>query len=156
MSLLLPTRGRVSFRQYLKGKPNPWGIKAFALADSKTRYLNQVHIYYGKETQLLDTHTVKAVMTLVEPFHNQGYDLYLDQFYGNPLLSSELSKVGIMVSGTVQANRRGLPKDATKEPRGTVGAARSGKMVALSWLDKPKVLMLSTKHSTAVVQVHTR
>ena len=152
----------MSFRQYLKGKPNPWGIKAFVLADSKTGYFNRVRIYYGKETQLLDSslpHTVKVVMTLVEPFHHQGYDLYLDRFYGSLLLSTELSKVGITVTGTVQANRRGLLKEVTakrKEPRGTVRAARSGKMVALSWLDKRKVLMLSIKHSTAVVQVRTR
>ena len=151
----------MSFRQYLKGKPNPWGIKAFVLADSKTGYLNRVRIYYGKETQLLDSslpHTVKVVMTLVEPFHHQGYDLYLDRFYSSPL-STELSKVGITVTGTVQANRRGLPKEVTakrKELRGTVQAARSGKMVALSWLDKRKVLMLSTKHSTVVVQVRMR
>ena len=66
--------------------------------------------------------------------------------------------MGITVTGTVQANRKGVPKDVTakkKEPRGTVGAARSGNMVALSWLDKRKVLMLSTKHSTTVVQVRT-
>ena len=94
------------------------------LADSKTRYLNRVRIYYGKETQLLDgtlPHTVKVVMTLIEPFHHQGYDLYLD--YGSPFLSTELSKVGITVTGTVQANRRGLPKKVTakqKEPHGTV------------------------------------
>ena len=152
-------KGRVSFRQYLKGKPNPWGIKAYVLADSQTRYLNRVRIYYGKETQLLDStlpHTVKVVMTLVEPFQHQGYDLYLDRFYGSP---TELSKVGITVTGTVQANRRGLPREVTdkrKEPCGTVRAARSGDMVALYWLDKRKVLMLSTKHSTAMVQVRTR
>ena len=131
------------------------------LADSKTGYLNRVRIYYGKETQLLDStlpHTVKVVMTLVEPFHHQGYDLYLDRFYGSPLLSTELSKVGITITGTVQANRRGLPKEvmAKQEPRGTVRAARSGNMVALSWFGKRKVLMLFTKHSTAMVQVRTR
>ena len=35
-------KGRVSFCQYLKGKSHPWGIKAFVLSDSKTRYLQWV------------------------------------------------------------------------------------------------------------------
>ena len=155
-------KGRVSFRQYLKGKPNPWGIKAFVLADSKTGYMHRVCIYYGKETQLIDSdlpHTVKVVMTLVEPFHNKGYDLYLDRFYGSPLLATELSKVGITVTGTIQSNRKGLPTEITrkrKDPVGTVCAYRSGKMLALSWVDKRKVLMLSTKHSNAVGPVRSR
>ena len=154
-------KGRVSFHQYLKGKPNPWGIKAFILADSKTGYLSCLQIYYSKETQLLDSdlpHTAKVVMTLA-PFHHQGYDLYIDCFYSSPLLATELSKVGITVTGTVQANRRGMSKDITarrKDPRGTVCAARSGDMLALSWVDKRKVLMLSTKYSVAVVQVRSR
>ena len=123
-------KGRVSFRQYLKGKPNPWGIKAFVLADSRTGYMTRVRIYYGKETQLIDCplpHTVKVVMTLVEPYHDKGYDLYLDRFYGSPLLATELGKVGITVTSTVQSNRKGLPKDIIqkqKDPVGTVRAAR--------------------------------
>jgi hypothetical protein len=94
----------VSFRQYLKGKPNPWGMKAFVLADSKTG----VCIYYGKETQLIDSplpHTVKVVLTLVEPFHDHGYNLYRDRVYSSPLLAMELSKVGITVTGTGQQER---------------------------------------------------
>ena len=152
----------MSFRQYLKGKPNPWGIKAFVLADSNTGYLNQVRIYYRKETQLLESSlppTVRVVMTLIEPFHHQGYDLYLDRFCSSPLLSTELSKVGITVTSTVQSNRRGLPMEVSakrKEPRGIARAARCGEMVGLSWLDKRKVLMLSTKHSNGEVQVCTR
>ena len=156
-------KGRVSFRQYLKGKPHPWGIKAFVLSDSKTGYLQRVCVYYGKETQLIDSdhpHTVRVVQTLVEPFHNKGYDLYVDRFYSSPLLATELSKVGVTVTGTVQSNRRGLPKDITtkrkKEPRGMVRAARSGDMIVLSWQDKRKVLMLSTKHDASTVQIRTR
>ena len=29
-------KGRVSFQQYLKGKPNPWGVKAYVLSNSTT------------------------------------------------------------------------------------------------------------------------
>ena len=104
-------------------------------------------------------HTVRVVLTLVEPFQNQGYDLYIDRFYSSPLLATELSKVGITVTGTVMSNRKGLPQDITrktKEPVGTVRAARSGQMLVLSWMDKRKVLMLSTKHSTAVRRVRSR
>lgn len=68
--------------------------------------------------------TVRIVQSLVELFHNKGYDLYVDRFYTSPLLSSELTMVGITVTGTVQCNREGLPKDVTvkrkREARGTI------------------------------------
>ena len=58
----------------------------------------------------------------------------------SPLLASELMKVGITVTGTVQSNRRGMPKEVTdkrkKEPRGNIRAAQSGNILALSWLDE--------------------
>ena len=40
-------KGRVSFRQYLKGKPHPWVMKAYVLSESKSRYLQGVCVYYG-------------------------------------------------------------------------------------------------------------
>ena len=73
-------------------------MKVFVLSDGKTGYLHRVCLYDGKETQLLDldlSHTAKVVMTLMEHFRNQGYDLYVDRFYNSPLLAVELSKVGI-------------------------------------------------------------
>ena len=60
-------------------------------------------MYYGKETQLVDNdhpHIVRVVETLVEPFHNKGYDLYVDRFYNSSLLATEMKKVGITVTGT--------------------------------------------------------
>ena len=94
---------------------------------------------YGRETQLIKNdnfHAVRVVQTLVEPSNNKGYDLYVDRFYTSPLLASELTKVGITVTGTVQSNRRGMPKDVAakrkREPLGNIYTARSGNILALS------------------------
>ena len=83
----------------------------------------------------------------------------MDRFYSSPLLATELSKVGITITGTAQCNRKGLPKDVTtknKEQIGTVKAARSGNILDLSWMDKRKVLMITTKHNYAMTDVRTR
>lgn len=133
------------------------------LSDSRTDYLQQVCVYYGKETQLVDSdhpHTVRVVKTHVELFHNRGYDLYVDRFYSSPLLATELTKVGITVTGTVQSNRKGLPKDITadrkNDPCGTTRAARSDDILVLSWQDKRQVLMFSTKYDASIVQMRRR
>ena len=63
-------KGRVSFRQYVRGKPHPYGIKAFVLADSKTGYLHNVRIYFGAETDIVENpsllQTTRIVITLAE------------------------------------------------------------------------------------------
>ena len=95
-------RGRVGFLQYLKGKPNPWGIKAFVLADSVFGYLHKVRIYFGKDMQLIEPtlpHTIWVILTLTEGLHNKGYDLYVDHFYSSPLLAKCLTDIGISVTG---------------------------------------------------------
>lgn len=37
--------GHASFRQYIRGKPHPYGIKAFVLADSQTGYVYRLRLY---------------------------------------------------------------------------------------------------------------
>ena len=101
---IISFRGRVSFRQYLKGKPNPWGIKAFVLAGSKTGYLHNVLVYYGRETQLIQNdlpHTVRVVLTLMEGLEHKGHDLFVDRYYSSPLLALELDKLGITITGKI-------------------------------------------------------
>lgn len=95
-------KGRVSFRQYLKGKPHPWGIKAYVLADSKSAYVHNFAIYYGRDTSLVRPdlpHTTRVVLTLSDGLEHKGYDLYIDRFYSSPLLATELSNLGITVTG---------------------------------------------------------
>ena len=98
-------KGRVSFHQYLKGKPNPWGLKAYVLSDSKTGYMHNLHLYYRKDTNLIDnheaSHTVKVVTTLTDHLRDKGYDPYTDQLYTSPLLADALEQMGITLTGTV-------------------------------------------------------
>ena len=45
---MIAFKGRLSFIQYMPKKPTKWGMKAFVLADSKTGYLYNWHLYTGK------------------------------------------------------------------------------------------------------------
>ena len=110
---MIAFRGRVAFRQYVKGKPQPWGIKAYVLSESRSGYIYNLVIYYGKETLLSvipgKNHTTNVVMTLMEPLSNMGYDLYVDHFYTSPELATELLRIGSTITGTVLSNRRNMP-----------------------------------------------
>jgi len=156
-------RGRVSFRQYVKGKPHPWGIKAYVLAESASGYLYSLAVYYGRETQLLPrpdlNHTTRAVLTVVQPLFNQGYDLYTDRFYTSPILAEELEKVGTTLTGTVMSNRKDMPyavRQKRRRVRGEVHTYHKGNMACIEWTDKRTLLTLTTKHSNEMVDVPSR
>ena len=62
-------------------KPHPWGIKTYVLADSKSGYMHNVLIYYGKEIELVREdlqHNTGVLLTLSDDLHRKGYDLYID------------------------------------------------------------------------------
>ncbi len=117
---MIAFRGRVGFRQYIRGKPQPWGIKAYVLSESRTGYMHNLVIYYGKETQLLTqpglNHTTNVVCTLMDPLKNLGYDLYTDRFYTSPMLTTELLDMSTTFTGTVMCNRKNMPA-ATKNKK---------------------------------------
>ena len=93
---MIAFRGRVAFRQYIRGKPQPWGIKAYVLSESRSGYMYNLVIYYGKERQLITApglnHTTRVILTAMTPLANMGYDLYTDRFYTSPMVADELLK----------------------------------------------------------------
>lgn len=160
---MIAFRGRVSFRQYVKGKPQPWGIKAYVLSESTSGYMYNLLVYYGKETQLITTrnlnHTTKVVLTLVSPLANKGYDLYTDRFYTSPEIASELLQIDTTLTGTVMTNKRNMPaavKCAKKHKKGDVATYRKGSMVVMQWTDKRTLTTLSTKYGNTMVSVASR
>ena len=78
---IIAFKGRIGCLQYIKGKPHPWGIKAYVLADSASGYVYKVYIYYGREIELLRpglSHTVRVVLTFIQGLENKGFDFYID------------------------------------------------------------------------------
>ena len=159
---MIAFRGRVGFRQYIRGKPHPWGIKAYVLSESKSGYMYNLVIYYGKETQLLTkpglNHTTNVVLTLMNPLVDLGYDVYTDRFYTSPLLASELLHIGTTLTGTVMTNRKNMPQavKSKKQKRGDVDTYSKGSMVVIQWTDKRTLTALTTKHTNTMVSIPSK
>ena len=85
----------------------------YVLSESRSGYMYNLVIYYGKETLLSvipgKNHKTNIVMTLMEPLSNMGYDLYVDRFCTSPELATELLRIGSTITGTVMSNRRNMP-----------------------------------------------
>ena len=150
---MIAFRGCIFFRQYIRGKSTPWGIKAYVLSDSNTGYLYSVVIYYGRETKLIDrpdlNHTTGVVLTLMEQLTNMGYDLYTDRLYTSPTLALELAAINTTLTSTAMANRKDMPealKQKIKRKKGEVNSYQKGNMVVTEWTDKRTTITLSTKH----------
>ena len=160
---MIAFRGRVGFRQYIRGKPQPWGIKAYVLSESRTGYLYNLVIYYGKETQLITraalNHTASVVLTLMSPLAGLGYDLYTDRYYTSPTLAEELLQIQTTLTGTVMCNKRGMPaavKEKKKQKKGDVATYKKEKMLVVQWTDKRTLTTLTTKHTNAVVSIPSK
>ena len=85
-------KGRLSFLQYMPKKPQKWGMKAWALADSNTGYIWNRKLYTGKgddaeQGKLLGE---RVVLELTKNLWHKGYHLYFDNFYTSPSLCSKL------------------------------------------------------------------
>ena len=74
--------GRLSFKQYIKGKPNPWGIKVWCAADPRTGYMLEYDGYVGciKEpmTNGAGHHVINKMGAC---FLDKGHHLCFDNFF---------------------------------------------------------------------------
>ena len=152
---LLLFRGRLSFRQYLKGKKAKYGIKLFEL-NSPDGYVLNIEIYQGKSDDIQETSkTSSLVLRLMKPYLNKGHHLFMDNFYNSIKLSKELLKHKTHTTGTLRFNRKGNPKEVTskKLKRGEHVWRRNGPIYVSKWRDKRDVLSITTNHHPEMVEV---
>lgn len=164
---LVKSKHRSGIRQYIKNKPVKFGIKLWVLADSQNGYTVDFYVYAGKNDSAVVANDLglgyNVVMKLAEPYLNQGYHLFCDNFYTSPTLVKDLFIQGTHCCGTTTQNRKGYPdtmKDgsswAKKESRGAMRWNRDGDCVAVQWKDNKLVTILSSIDSANLYVEVTR
>lgn len=87
---LMPWRGRLIFKQYIKNKSHKYGIKMYKLC-TVSGYILNMKIYTGKS---LDNTSGKghpeAVVINLQNYVNSGRTLYCDNFYTSINLAANL------------------------------------------------------------------
>ena len=154
---MIPFKGRLGFKQYIKNKPHKWGIKGFVLASATTGYISRILIYCGKGTiegiDISKEQAKKVVLYLMDGLEKTGHELYTDNFYTSSALCAELFKRGITTCGTVRKDRKDFPKEiifrkaTTKITRGEHLYCFNGPVTAVAWFDRRPVYFLTTIHS---------
>nr|CAH7715369.1 unnamed protein product [Callosobruchus chinensis]CAH7730930.1 unnamed protein product [Callosobruchus chinensis] len=155
---MIPFRGRLSFRQYIKGKRHKFGIKLFKIC-LPGGYTNKIKIYCGKEKVNGQPVAERVVMEMIEPLLDEGRTLITDNWYTSVNLAETLQTRSTHLIGTLRKNRKNLPKDVVeaKLKKGEIVAKQNKKnVVVMKWQDKRDVLFLSTKHKDDMIEVTHR
>lgn len=160
---LLMFKGRLGWKQYIPSKRARFGIKFFVMCESSSGYVINFLIYTGKNTTYSAEYNefgtaTKCVLTLLEGYLDKGYCVTVDNFYNSPQLAEILIKRRTDIYGTLRINRKDVPADikSKKLKKGELIAFQKGKIMIMKWQDKRPVAILSTIHSTEMVQITKR
>jgi hypothetical protein len=150
---MIPYKGRLAIKQYIKNKPTKWGIKSFVLADATNGYVKRFQIYCGKGVDCNNDVGLctRVVLELLDGLKDSGLHLYTDNYYTSPVLFHHLYHCGINACGTCRSNRAFFPidklhLDCTIENRSRMKYRSNGPVLAVSWVDKKVINFVSTMH----------
>ena len=104
---MIPTKNRLTMKQYIHDKPVRWGIKSFLLCEAKTGYIPDAEIYKGRVKDrywhLLES-AGSVVRCLVDNSQvtSKNHMLFLDHFFNSIVLFHLLkNELGVLAVGTV-------------------------------------------------------
>lgn len=145
---IVPFTGKHSAKQYIKGKPCPWGMKLFFLCGKNGRAYD--FIIYQNSIPELDRSLIKkvgfgaaVVLHLMKRVgDSRGHELYCDNYFSSYYMLQILKHKGIMATCTARVNRFTRPpllsdKDIKKKPRGFAEeiCSTDGDVTMVKWLD---------------------
>ncbi|CAK1585220.1 unnamed protein product [Parnassius mnemosyne] len=153
-------RGRLIFRQYLKGKKHPYGIKLYILTDEYGVIMKTI-VYTGASDTLVGgaNHSEKVVLNLLSDYFKKGYSVYMDNFYNSVNLAQKLLSLKTYCTGTLRINRKNNPKEVLlrKLKRGeSIAKFNSSGIGVMKWRDRRDVLMISSQYGSDMTIVTNR
>ena len=77
---MIPFKGHLSFKQYIKNMPVKWGIKAFVLSDAMNGYVYRLQVYTGKYKETSQPEIglcSQVVLDLLAGLEHLGLDAYI-------------------------------------------------------------------------------
>lgn len=108
---LVSFRGRCPFRVYMKSKPDKYGIKIWAMADSKNSYSMNLQVYLGKINKRPEKNQgERVVLDLIEPL-GTGHGVTTDNFFTSLSLADKLAEKGLTLCGTLRKNKPYIPNE---------------------------------------------
>ncbi|CAK1588731.1 unnamed protein product [Parnassius mnemosyne] len=157
---MIPFWGQVSMRQFIRGKPNPCGLKNFVCTTPDGVPLD-FFMYEGKGDTILTTNEAegldiggKVVLKLSETLP-EGVKLYMDRYFTSLDLLDKLRSKKMQATGTLR--KANIPKNCNfktdnelrKQGRGSSDqlVRSDGNVACLKWFDNKPVIMASSVDS---------
>ena len=151
-------KGCFSHKVYNPRKPLKFHIKLYQVCEAESGYIIAFEVYIGKVnstcmqmSKLIDpmvNDTMKLVLGLLEKGQllDKGYDVFTVNYYTSLELLFKLFYRQTFGTGTVQGNRKNMPKAVLGEKlkKGESCCHRNGELLCLKWCDKCQVIVLTT------------
>lgn len=149
---IVPFKGKLNIKQYVKNKPKKWGVKIYILAGESGMIYDFI-IYQGSTTEINPLYTTNCgssaavVMQLSERISEPNHALFFDNFFSSYHLFQFLNSKSVYAAGTVRLNRFYRPKllgdkEMKKKERGSAAecVSKDG-VVVTKWYDNKPVVM---------------
>ena len=161
VKLLILTRGRCSFRQYIPSKLGKYGIKIFWCCDSSTAYPLNGEVYFGRQPETAaaakGTNRISdLVKRLVHPWINSGRTVTTNNYFTSVELAEDLLRINTTLVGTMRRNRKEIPRESQSDhqsPEHSSIFCFDRQLTLASYVSKPRhvVIFLSSMHHDKVV-----
>lgn len=152
---MVPFKGSLNVKQYVRNKPKPWGIKLFALCGNSGQ-MYDFTIYQGAKTELDPIHVAvfgqgaAVVLKLAERISESNINLFFDNFFSNYNVLQYLRSKQIYAICTARINRFKSPtfsSDKIMKQRGRGCSeeiiSKDGEVILTKWYDNKPVIMAS-------------
>ncbi|KAJ8707787.1 hypothetical protein PYW07_011464 [Mythimna separata] len=161
--MMVGFRGKCPFRQYMKSKPDKYGIKLYPLVDAATFYVLNIELYAGKQPEgpyQLSNAAADVVKRLFTPISGTGRNLTIDNWYSSVTLMNDLAKDHkISGVGTMRKNKKEIPPCFIDKNRpeysSQFGFSDTATLVSYVPKKKRSVVLISSLHSAAEIDEST-